>query len=115
MSKETEDIVARSKEKKSISPDSPVSKRRRPVLSCRLEKQKAGVETLERLKRWPGVRKNVQENQISIYSREHGAYWREGGFGYTEGNEKWVLTLDEALSHTLHCGPEKQIEFHSVV
>ena len=108
MSIETEAIVSRSMVDKK-------SHKKKTVPVSRLKKQRAGVETLERLKRWPGLRKNVREDRVSIYSGEHGAYWREEGYGLTEGKERWVLTLDEALSQTSSCCPQKQIEFHSVV
>ena len=115
MSIETEEIVSRNKVETSTHLDFTKSHKKKPVPASRLKKQREGVETLERLKRWPGLRKNVREDRVSIYSGEHDAYWREGGYGFTEGCERWVLTLDEAFSITSSCCPKKKIEFHSVV
>jgi hypothetical protein len=114
MSIETEAIVSRNMVEIPTNLDTKSHKRTSVPLS-RLKKQRDGVETLERLKRWPGLRKNVREDRVSIFSGEYGAYWREGGYGFTEGREKWVLTLDEALTQTSSCCPQYQIEFHSVV
>jgi hypothetical protein len=47
---------------------------------------------------------------VRIWSDEHGAYWREGGCGYTiHAPGAWLLPLSEAERQTAHCGPEKKI------
>ncbi len=114
MSIETEAIVSRSMVETPTDLGTK-SHKGTSVPMSRLKKQRDGIETLERLKRWPGLRKNVQEDRVFIYSGEYGAYWREGGYGFTEGHERWVLSLDEALAQTSSCCPQKKIEFHSVV
>ena len=79
-----------------------------------------GIETLERLKRWPSLKRRVMQDAVKIYSGEHGGFWREGARGYTDrdgitkGLSAWVLPLEDALKETIHCGPEKRIEFHSL-
>ena len=55
------------------------------------------------------------ERPVRIWSREHGAYWRPNGNGYTQ-NPAWAGTwpLSSAWRATRHCGPEKRIEFELV-
>jgi hypothetical protein len=82
----------------------------------RLRKPRSGVETLERLKRWPSLREVPDGvcNEVKIYSGEHSAYWQENGHGYTGewGDGVWVLPLKEAFEQVKHCCPSKCIEFH---
>lgn len=69
-------------------------------------------ETLERIKRWPSLKGRF--NFVRIYSAEWGYFWRGDGRGYTSNQEESkVLTMEEALFATWHCGPEKQIQFVS--
>jgi len=70
-------------------------------------------ETLERIKRWPGL--VARFPRVRIYSAEWGAFWRGKGNGYTENAEESdVLEIGAAVARTKHCGPEKQIQFVSV-
>jgi hypothetical protein len=69
---------------------------------------------LERLKRWPGLARELTL-PVYIYSGEHRGYWREKGNGYVptiKGAGMWEI--DEALKLTRHCGPEKLITFESL-
>lgn len=76
-------------------------------------KPKAGTETLERIKRWPGLVRNLTE-LVRIHSGEHRAFWRAHGHGYTQEETKaGLFTIQEALSQTRHAGREKQISFIS--
>jgi len=53
--------------------------------------------------------------QVYIYSREHGAYWRHGGCGYTcKDNEAGQWDFLAAVAETRHCGPEKKIEYVAI-
>jgi len=89
---------------------------KRPVPNDRLRRPDPGNETLERLKRWPSLRRNLLPEGVCIWSGEHRAYWRQGGRGYVAFYDRriGVWSLDEALKLTRHCGPEKKIEFHSL-
>ena len=67
-------------------------------------------ETLERLKRWPGLFKRFQK--VRIFSAEWGYFWRGNGIGYTSNPEESdVKTIEDAFKQTRHCGPEKRIQF----
>lgn len=88
-------------------------------MSDRLKRPPPGHETLERLKRWPGLKRRIMEDSVMIWCGEHQGYWRENGTGYVRRGptgilQAWVLPLADALRKTRHCGPEKQIEFHSL-
>jgi hypothetical protein len=89
-------------------------KRHLSVRKHQLRKQKPGYETLERLKRWPGLARKFTL-PVFIYSREHRCYWRPEGNGYVptkDGAGTWEI--DEAVRLTCHCGPEKLIGFESL-
>ncbi|WBA79595.1 hypothetical protein [Endozoicomonas sp. GU-1] len=67
-------------------------------------------ETLERIKRWPGMKNRFP--RVRIYSAEWGYFWRGTGQGYTSNpDESTVMSIDEALAKTRHCGPEKRIQY----
>jgi hypothetical protein len=67
-------------------------------------------ETLERIKRWPNLLNRFK--LVRIYSAQWGAYWLGAGQGYTDDKEKsQVLPCAEAVRRTVHCGPEKRIQF----
>lgn len=52
---------------------------------------------------------------VNIHTREHGAWWRTGGHGYTLNREEaGIFTAQDAFDHSGHCGPEKGIYFVSV-
>jgi hypothetical protein len=69
-------------------------------------------ETLERIKRWPSMKTRFKK--VRIYSAEHGAFWRNTGQGYTlELSESSIWDMEEAVTRTYHCGPEKMIQFIS--
>ena len=71
-------------------------------------------ESLERVKRWPSIMNKLLF--VRIYSREHKAYWRGTGQGYTIiPNESTILSIRKAFKMTRHCGAEKQIQFIKVV
>lgn len=80
----------------------------------RFRKQPPGEETLERLKRWPSLAKELTL-PVYIYSGERRAYWRKNGRGYVPtlaGAGTWEI--EDALNLTHHCGPEKLIRFESL-
>ena len=67
-------------------------------------------ETLERVKRWPSLKGRFK--LVRIYSAEWGYFWRGDGQGYTsDPKESKVLTMEEALFATWHCGSEKRIQY----
>lgn len=54
--------------------------------------------------------------RVRIWSGEHRAWWRPGGYGYTSDiRDAWVLDRPQAESLTAHCGPEKSIRIRTVV
>ena len=49
---------------------------------------------------------------VRIYSREHHAWWRAVGSGYTAGVlDAGIFTFEQALALSSHCDPEKGIEY----
>ena len=77
-----------------------------------LRVQEPGVETLERCKRWPSIRRQWSIYHVRIYSLEHSAYWKPEGAGYTcDGLQAGIFPFDEAYKMTNHCGPEKGITY----
>lgn len=67
-------------------------------------------ETLERIKRWPQLKNRF--HLVRIYSAEWSAYWRGTGQGYTScKSASTIMTIDDALERTRHCGPEKRIQY----
>jgi hypothetical protein len=69
-----------------------------------------GTERLERLKRWPGLKRKWASRSVLIWSGEHRAYWRKDGCGYTtDSAEAGVYDFEDALTYTYHCDPSKQI------
>ena len=78
-------------------------------------RRRENVETLERLKRWRSLVTCARFHTVAIYSREHGAYWRPKGHGYTlKKSEAGRWSLITAWEMTNHCGPEKGIEYHNL-
>jgi hypothetical protein len=78
----------------------------------RLKKRKDGSETVERLKRWPSLAEKFKGKFVYIVSAQWGAYWRQNGSGYTDEKQNAGLySIEDALRHTRHCGPEKRIVF----
>lgn len=64
------------------------------------------------LDQWKG-RKNWLGKTVTIWSREHLAWWREDGRGYTRDPfEASRYSFEEAFKRTKHCGPEKKIVFY---
>jgi hypothetical protein len=54
------------------------------------------------------------KRSVYIWSREHGAYWRQGAAGYTDDrNQAGIFGFEDAFNRTKHCGREKQIEYIS--
>lgn len=50
---------------------------------------------------------------VFIWSREHGAWWRPNAEGYTSKlEEAWVVDFPTAYDYTKHCGPEKRIDYY---
>lgn len=89
--------------------------RRFRVRIQRLRRQRPGTETLERLKRWPSLRKGWEGKQVRIWSAQWDMYWRDGGNGYTsDGLEAGVFMFEDAFGRTRHCGPEKQVHYRLV-
>jgi len=67
-------------------------------------------ETLERVKRWPNLRQRFKF--VRIYSAEWGYFWRGAGNGYTSNPlESDVVSIDDAILYTMHCGKEKKIQY----
>jgi hypothetical protein len=53
---------------------------------------------------------------VLIWSREHCAWWRDMGKGYTDKmTEAWLVDFPTAYDYTKHCGPEKQIMYYALV
>lgn len=53
--------------------------------------------------------------KVYIWSREHGAYWRAEGKGYTDDEaQAGTFWFPDAYARTKHCGREKQIEYIAV-
>ncbi|MGB5217379.1 MAG: hypothetical protein WBN66_03675 [Smithella sp.] len=78
-----------------------------------LKRQPIGIETLERVMRWPSCADKIKGKFVLIFSREHLAYWRPNAAGYTDCKEMaGVWPFADAFKRTRHCGPEKMIEFH---
>ena len=78
-------------------------------------KRREGVETLDRMLRWPGLTHAWTGKTVRIYSGEHRAFWRANGAGYTlHPIDAGVYPFADAYDATKHCGPEKEIEFHDV-
>lgn len=72
-------------------------------------------ERLERVKRWPGLRRAWSGRKVRIYSTEHGAYWRANGAGYSDTEaEAGIYDFEEAFNRTRHCDPSKGIQFYWV-
>ena len=89
-----------------------------PVFECpvfELDKKNpcAGeVVTLEEIKGDSALKLRLMKTQVMIRSREHNAFWRVGGCGYTK--HAWdagVYSFQDAFDATCHCGKEKGIEF----
>lgn len=71
------------------------------------------AEKLERVLRYPGVRRKWQGRTVHIWSGQWDAYWRPKGAGYTtETAEAGRWDIEEAIKLSQHCGPEKQIQFY---
>lgn len=52
---------------------------------------------------------------VTIWSREHGAWWRPEAQGYTlDRKEAWAVDFPTAYDYTKHCGPEKRIVFYDL-
>lgn len=52
---------------------------------------------------------------VSIWSREHLAWWRPEAKGYTtDAMEAWAIDFPTAYDYTKHCGPEKKIIYYTV-
>lgn len=63
---------------------------------------------------WRG-REDWNRRLVSIWSREHLAWWRPDGHGYTtEPTNAWVLPFADAYDATKHCGPEKKIVYYAM-
>ena len=54
--------------------------------------------SLEAVRKDPALRQSLQDTHVRIFSREHGAYWRPNGAGYT-------TLLDEAGKYTFDDAP----------
>lgn len=66
---------------------------------------RVGRQRCKKLKAFCGLK-------VLIFSRKHMAYWRVGAAGYTlDPVEAGVYDFADAYAHTMHCGPEKRIEF----
>lgn len=66
------------------------------------------------LANWKG-RERWLDKRVSIWSREHSAWWRPGGNGYTtEAENAGSWDFAEAYEMTKHCGPEKRIVYYAV-
>jgi hypothetical protein len=60
---------------------------------------------------WKG-REKWARRRVRIWSREHRAWWRPEGKGYTDDPDSaWIVDFPTAYDHTKHCGPEKKIIF----
>ena len=69
--------------------------------------------TLSGALRYETARDKWRGKKVLIRSREHGAFWRDKGAGYTVYVEAaGRYDFDDALSHTRHCDPSKGIVFY---
>ena len=85
---------------------------KRQVPHSRLKRRDDGCETLERLLRWPSLKRKFADKAVVIYSAQWLAWWRPNAHGYTDKLEDAGLwSIDQAINKTSHCGPEKQIRF----
>ncbi len=70
---------------------------------------------LRKLKTYPTMRRHLEGKRVRIYSREHRAWWREGGHGYTTvESDAGIFDFNDAYSHTWRCDPSKQIVYEVV-
>lgn len=66
------------------------------------------------LANWKG-RERWLSKRVSIWSREHHAWWRPNGCGYTtKAEEAGTWSFADAYDTTKHCGPEKKIVYYAV-
>jgi len=67
---------------------------------------------LEKLKRYPALKRHVLGKNVRIWSAQWEMWWRENAQGYTpDKSEAWVTTFEHAWDVSAHAGPEKQIEY----
>lgn len=53
--------------------------------------------------------------RVRIWSREHLAWWRPEGKGYTgDADQAGLYDFADAYDTTKHCGPEKQIVYYDI-
>ncbi len=76
--------------------------------------------TLNGIKRRGLVRWKAREwwlrHRVKIWSAEHCAWWRAGGYGYTAQVEcAGAFDFDDAYDRTKHCGPEKRIAYYALI
>lgn len=67
---------------------------------------------LEVLKSMDTFLRPALDTKVHIYSREHHAWWRAAGSGYTtDVRDAGVYTFEDAWRRSSHCDPEKGIEY----
>ncbi len=72
-------------------------------------------EHLERLKRWPSLKRHWAGKQVRIYSNQWESYWRPEAAGYTtEEAQAGVYLFEDAWARSSHAGPEKMITYRLV-
>lgn len=70
---------------------------------------------LEDVKANDALRQKLQPSRVLIYSREHSAYWRRGGQGYTDKRaQAGLFTFPRAWEVTEKTDEAKGIEFEVV-
>jgi hypothetical protein len=69
--------------------------------------QRRGLVNWKAREKWIG-------RQVSIWSREHQAWWRPNAQGYTDdAAQAGVWDFADAYDITKHCGPEKRIVYYA--
>jgi hypothetical protein len=87
------------------------------ALELALKPKNLGVTRymLEDVKKDPALREKLKDSNVLIYAREHMAYWRRGGQGYSEKRkEAGLFTFARAWEVTQGLDPSKGIEFELV-
>jgi hypothetical protein len=65
--------------------------------------------------RAPKAFERFKGRKVLIWSAQWLAWWRPESAGYTSAiNDAGIYDFDDAYKRTLHCGPEKRIEYITI-
>ena len=68
--------------------------------------------SLDFVKRYPGSDQLKLWAGKPVHIQSENGIWRPGGRGYTNSTgEAWVISFEEAVETTRHCGPEKRVRY----